>query len=198
MGNWTSFFESLGSGWGYVFLFLSSLGENLFPPMPGDTVVILGAFMVGRGQLRWLPAYAATTAGSILGFMILFYAGFRWGKRVVESSRFRWFSQDRLERVEAWFDRYGYWVIGANRFLSGFRGVVSLAAGTVRMHPVRVFCLALISCLIWNAVLMGVGIWVGENWLSIVKHYQRVVFALIAGLLILAWVRFTMKRKKKA
>ena len=128
--------------------------------------------------------------------MILFYVGFRWGARFFESDRFTWFSRERLDRVEAWFDRYGYWVIGANRFLSGFRGVVSLAAGTVRMNPTRVFSLALTSCMIWNAILMGAGVWIGEHWLTIVKQYQTVVFVLIAGLLAFVWIHFFLKKKK--
>ena len=33
----------------YVFLFFSSVIENLFPPVPGDTITIFGAFMVGTG-----------------------------------------------------------------------------------------------------------------------------------------------------
>lgn len=174
------FFRSLGGWWGYVFLFLSSLGENLFPPLPGDTFVVLGAFLVGRGELRFLPTYLATTAGSILGFMVLYFVGLRWGRGFFRKKGGWFFSQEHLDRVEMWFARYGYLVLGVNRFLSGFRGLVSLGAGIVKMDVKIVFGLGLLSCLIWNGLLMGVGIWVGENWAVIVRQYQGVVFVLIA------------------
>jgi len=190
------FFRSL-EGWeGYVFLFLSSLGENLFPPMPGDTFVVLGAFLVGRGQLAFLPAYIMATAGSISGFMILYFVGLRWGREIFRKKSGRFFSEEQLERVELWFARYGYLVIGINRFMSGFRAIVSIGAGIARMDSKKVFGLCLLSCLIWNGLLMGLGVWVGENWADIVNHYQLVVFILIFIFVIFICVRSVLKKRK--
>jgi len=190
------FFRSLEGWGGYVFLFLSSLGENLFPPMPGDTFVVLGAFMVGRGQLAFLPAYLMATAGSISGFMILFFIGRRWGREIFKGKRGRLFSENQLAQVELWFARYGYLVIGVNRFLSGFRALVSIGAGITRMDLKKVFGLCLLSCLIWNALLMGFGVWVGENWAVIIRHYQLTVFILIIVILLVFWIKAVLKKRK--
>ncbi|MBN2416504.1 DedA family protein [bacterium] len=198
MSGLKDFFLSLSGFWGCLFLFLSSLAENLFPPMPGDTFVVLGAFLVGRGQLAAVPAYAATTAGSLLGFMLLFFLGRKLGRTFFEGKHGRFFSEESLQRVEHWFDRYGYWVIGINRFLSGVRAVVSLAAGMAHMDWKPVFGLALVSCLIWNAALMALGIWMGENWELVLAYYQRIIMAallLITG----AWIiRTRIIRKKRS
>lgn len=187
------FFFSLNSGWGYAFLFLASLGENLFPPMPGDTFVVLGAFLVGRGQLAWWPAYGVTTAGSISGFMLIFWAGQRWGRKVVELRGGKLFSPDHLCQVDAWFARWGYGLIAVNRFLSGFRAVVSLAAGMARMNRQRVFGLALLSCLVWNAALMAMGLWVGEHWEVVMGCYQKIA----AGAVTLVILYFSIKVYRK-
>ena len=191
------FFNSLKGVWGYLFLFMSSLGENLFPPLPGDTFVILGAFLVGMGHLHFLPAYLATTCGSFAGFMILFFVGRRWGRRFLGVGRWQIFSQDRFDRVEVWFNRYGYWVIGFNRFLSGFRSVVSFAAGTAGMKSKNVMVLALLGCVVWNAILMGVGIWIGENWTEIIRSYQRVVFILICIFILFWWIKAVWRKKRE-
>lgn len=196
MDRLQDFFRSLEGWGGYVFLFLSSLGENLFPPMPGDTFVVLGAFLVGRGQLAFLPAYIMATAGSISGFMILYFVGLRWGREIFRKKRGRFFSEEQLERVELWFARYGYFVIGINRFMSGFRAIVSIGAGIARMDSKKVFGLCLLSCLIWNGLLMGLGVWVGENWADIVNHYQLVVFILIFICILFIWVRSVLKKRK--
>ena len=181
------FFFSIQGWGGYVFLFFSSLGENLFPPMPGDTFIVLGAFMVGRGQLQFLPAYVAATAGSASGFMILYAVGRKWGRRFFHGKKGKIFQSERLERIESWFDRYGYLVIGINRFLSGFRALVSFAAGMAKMDAWIVLGLGLTSILVWNALLMGMGVWVGEHWSIILRHYQIIVFVLI-GIVILVWL----------
>lgn len=196
MDRLQDFFRSLEGWGGYVFLFLSSLGENLFPPLPGDTFVVLGAFLVGRGQLSFLPAYIMATAGSISGFMILYFVGLRWGREIFRKKRGRFFSEEQLGRLELWFARYGYLIIGINRFMSGFRAIVSIGAGIAKMDSKKVFGLCLLSCLIWNGLLMGLGVWVGENWVVIVNHYQLVVFILIFILIIYIWVRSVLKKRK--
>lgn len=197
MSGLQEFFLSLNGFWGCLFLFFSSLAENLFPPMPGDTFVVLGAFLVGRGQLAVIPAYIATTAGSILGFMVLYLLGRRLGRTFFEGKHGRFFSEESLQRVERWFERYGYWVIGINRFLSGVRAVVSLAAGMVRMDWKPVFGLALVSCLIWNAALMALGIWLGEHWELILTYYQRIITAVLLLIAVVFIVRNRVFRKKR-
>ncbi len=196
MDGLQEFFRSLEGGAGYVFLFFSSLGENLFPPMPGDTFVVLGAFLVGRGHLDFVPAYLSASAGSLLGFMMLYFVGLRWGRKIFQGRTGRFFSQDRLVEVEFWFDRYGYVVIAVNRLLSGFRALVSLGAGIARMDAKRVFGLCLVSVLIWNGILMGVGVYVGENWAVIVRHYQWIVFVLIAGIILVSLIRARMRKRE--
>ena len=190
--SWEAFLQSLEGGWGYVFLFFSSLGENLFPPLPGDTVTVGGAMLVGMQQLKLVPVYLSTTAGSFLGFMILYSVGRRWGSSVM--MRLPFFNEDQLSRVEAWFSRYGIWVIGANRFLSGFRGIVSLAAGMVKMDQRLVTGLALLSCLLWNALLMVLGIWVGVHWETILRNYQRVILILMVAGGMIFWIRRRLKK----
>ena len=151
---------------------------------------------MGRGHLTFLPAYAAATAGSITGFMVLYFVGRQWGRRLFQNRKRRIFSRAHLIQVESWFDRYGYMVIGVNRFLSGFRAVVSLGAGIVKMDAKIVFGLCLLSCLVWNGILMGVGVWVGENWAVIVRHYQWIVFILILLFVIFLWVRAMLRKHK--
>jgi membrane protein DedA with SNARE-associated domain len=172
-------FRSLGGGWAYGFLFLSSLAENLFPPLPGDTFTVLGAVLVGRGQMRFIPAYLSTTAGSVLGFMVCYAAGMHWGARLFRGRTGRFFSKTNLDKVHAWFDHYGYGVLITNRFLAGFRAVVAFGAGMARMNPYRVFLFAAVSCLAWNGILMVFGMKVGEHWSIIVRHYQQIVFAVL-------------------
>jgi membrane protein DedA with SNARE-associated domain len=181
--------SSLSAPWGYAVLFASSFVENVFPPAPGDTVTVLGAFLVGRGRMAFLPAYLSTLAGSVLGFMVCYAAGRRWGRRWFNGRRTRFFSARGLDRVERWFGRFGDWVLVFNRFLSGFRAVVSFAAGIAAMDARKVFVYALLGCALWNGLLMGAGLWAGNNWAGIVRNYQRIAFGLIVAGLVVWWLR---------
>jgi membrane protein DedA with SNARE-associated domain len=195
MSGLEAFFDTLHGVWGYVFLLASAFVENIFPPLPGDTFVVLGAFLVGRGQLDFIPAYLAATAGSVSGFMLFFWIGRRWGRKLFFRRNGKIFSEARLNRIEKLMDRYGYWVIGFNRFLSGFRSVASLGAGIADMEPVKVFALSLASCCLWNGLIMGMGIWIGENWASILRHYQTAAGIVIVMLVCFFWGRKLVKKR---
>jgi membrane protein DedA with SNARE-associated domain len=189
-------FQSLSAPWGYVFLFLSCYVENVFPPIPGDTFVVLGAFLVGRGRMDFLPAYVSTLLGSILGFMTLYAVGRKWGRRWFEGRKGRFFSAEHLGRVEQWLARYGLWVLVFNRFLSGFRSVVSFAAGMARMNAWKVFFLALFSCAAWNGLLMGLGLWAGGHWAVIIRNYERVTLGAIATAVLFFWLRSVIRKRR--
>ena len=158
--------------------------------MPGDTFVVIGAILVGRGQLDFWPAYAATTAGSLLGFILLYLAGRKWGLSVLKGVLGRYFPTDYYETVSHWFCRYGLVIVAANRFMGGIRGVVSLTAGIVNLNFRKVFWLALLSCTIWNALIMASGRWVGENWVSLINRYQWSL-----GVAVVVIIGFTLLRR---
>jgi len=182
MENLIETFGNLSPVLVYCGLFLGAYIENIFPPVPGDSIVVFGAYLVGIGTLRIELAFICTTVGSVLGFMTYFYLGRFLGKKYITSGRLRIVTYDKYERVEKWFARYGYWVIAANRFLSGARSVISFTAGAVKLEQIKAFLLALLSCALWNWILLLAGYKVGENWdvvIHYLKAYNKIVFGII-------------------
>ncbi len=184
MNEFLAMLDGVSDAWVYVFLFAGAFIENLVPPVPGDTVVIAGAVMVGYyGRLNAGVTYAVTTAGSLGGFMTVFALGYSLGRPYFERRNFRWFPTEAQQRVERWFDRYGLLIILANRFFAGARAIISLFAGLGRMPPGRVALLALVSCAVWNALLIGGGVYLGRNWrlmTDIVSKYNNIVLGVVA------------------
>ena len=147
IGDWNPF-------WAYAFLLLSAFLENVIPPVPGDTVVLFSAFLVGRGVFDWAPVYAVTCAGGLGGFAVVYALGITRGRAFIEGPGRRFFSARALERVEVWLGRYGMWLIFASRFLSGVRSVIALSAGIGRLPWPRVMVMGLASMAMWNALLL--------------------------------------------
>jgi len=54
----------------YLILFASAFVENTFPPIPGDTVVVVGAYLITTGKLSFWGVWLSTTGGSVLGFLL--------------------------------------------------------------------------------------------------------------------------------
>ena len=182
--------------WAYFFLGVSAFLENLIPPVPGDVVVIFSAYLVGRGVLEWIPVYVSTCIGGTVGFSVMFALGARHGTRILQS-RLRIASAKNLERATRWLDRYGPWLVLANRFLSGIRSVIALSAGMGGMGWKPVIGLGLVSMGAWNGLLIYAGLLVGNNWeqaVALVGNYNRTVLAGIATVVALILFRLWMRR----
>ncbi len=178
----------------YIILFLSSFTENVIPPIPGDTVVLLGAYLVGTNRLNFLGVYLATTLGSVAGFVTMYAVGKYAGVAFLATSQGkRLFKEKYLEKTRIWFGKWGYGVILANRFLSGTRSVISLFAGIFHLRLSLVIILALISSMIWNALLIGGGLLLGRNW-SLLGEWITTYNKLFLILLVLVIVYFMVRR----
>ncbi len=128
--------------------------ENVFPPSPSDVLLVFGGTLIGVGTIDFLPALLSSTLGSTLGFMTAYLAGRYFERRIIEGRPHRYMPVQAIRRVERWFQRFGYGVIVANRFLAGTRAVVSFFAGMSRMNPVTTTALCALSAAAWNALLL--------------------------------------------
>ncbi|MBD3225697.1 MAG: DedA family protein [Caldithrix sp.] len=194
-------FESVNPQTAYAILFISALIENTFPPIPGDTVTVVGAYLISVGYLGFWGVYLSTTLGSVVGFFIMYLIGRKFGRTFIKSDfRKKMFNERRIKKAEIWFARYGYGVIAANRFLSGTRSVISLFAGSFHLKPLPVLLYATLSALVWNGLLIYGGYLLGVNWemiSAIVKNYNRVIIVLMVILVVILIVRRRHKKNKR-
>ncbi|MEW6749533.1 MAG: DedA family protein [Candidatus Latescibacterota bacterium] len=185
--------------WAYVLLLVSALLENLIPPIPGDTVVVFGAYLVGRGLLGIWPVYAATCCGGLVGFMGMYYVGRTRGRAFLSGRAGRLLSPQGLARAEQWLERYGAALILANRFLSGVRSVIALAAGIGAMGWRKVAVCGAVSLLAWNGLLLYAGLLLGERWEELVHFLGRYgwgVWVALALVLLLLLASRRWRRRK--
>lgn len=187
----------------YIFLFLSALVENLFPPIPGDTITALGAFLVGQGKLDFFLVYIITTLGSTAGFIMLYGLGWFLGKEFFIQKDFRFFPAKSISHGEHWFSRFGYFVVLANRFLPGIRSVISLVAGASMLRPLKVILYSLLSAAVWNYIWIQAGYSLGNNWAevrngieSLLRKYN-IAAAVILAIAVLIWAGYKIYTKKK-
>jgi membrane protein DedA with SNARE-associated domain len=148
----------------YLLLGLSAFVENIFPPIPGDTITAFGAFLVGTGRLHFFGVYFSTTLGSLLGFLSLFGVGRYLGQRFFIERDFRYLKAKDILKAEAWFEKYGYFLIAFNRFLPGVRSAISVAGGISGLRFIWVTLFALMSCGVWNLLWILMGLVLGTNW----------------------------------
>jgi len=187
----------------YFLLGLSAFVENVFPPIPGDTITAFGAFLVGTERLDFFGVYLSTVLGSLIGFMFLFWIGGLLGRRFFLERDFWFLKAQDIIKAEEWFRKYGYLLVLLNRFFPGIRSVISLAGGISGLKTHRVLLLALISCSAWNLMWIFVGYMLGSNWETVrdkmaelMAGYNLTVLILF-GLVVLFFVIRKVVRKNR-
>jgi membrane protein DedA with SNARE-associated domain len=199
-----SLINSLPNILAYLLLGLSAFLENLFPPIPGDTITAFGAFLVGTGKLSFAGVYASTTIGSLLGFLTLFWISSFLGRHFFIKRDYRFLRARDIIRAEEWFGRYGYFLIALNRFLPGIRSAISVAGGISRLKIIWVALLSLVSCGAWNLIWITLGFSLGSRWdiveskmSDMMKKYNIVMFIILA-LLLVSFVLWKRHRKRRS
>lgn len=187
----------------YFALFMSAVIENLFPPIPGDTITLFGAFLVGTGRLSYPLVYLCTTIGSVVGFMLLVLVGRLFKREFFIDKNYRFFPAERIIQAERWFGRWGYFVVLGNRFMPGIRSVISIVSGITRLNPLKVFALALFSAAVWNFIWIHAGYLLGNNWdivrdrgTELIHRYNIAAGIVIAVIIAILVLRKGLKRKK--
>lgn len=202
MENWIT---EIVSDFGYVGVFLVIILENLFPPIPSEFVLAFSGFMTTRTNLTVIGMILASTAGSVIGSMVLFKIGSILDVQRLEKVIDRWghilrLKKGDIQKADAWFDKYGVWTVFLCRMIPLLRSLISIPAGMSNMNFSLFILLTFLGTLIWNTVLVCVGSMLGESWHTILAFtdvYSKVIYiVLILGFV---WaVFFYVKAKRKS
>jgi membrane-associated protein len=170
-------------------LFFATFVEYVFPPFPGDLVVVLGAWYAVQGQLSWPLTFVSVTAGAVAGAWLDHRIGRALAPRLdLRAARRGPLSAERLARFVTSYQRWGALLLVANRFLPGVRAFIFLAAGAAGVPLRRVLVLGGISAALWNLVLLAAGGFVAHNadeLVALMDRYTRVAWVTLAALALL-------------
>ncbi|MBI3578689.1 MAG: DedA family protein [Ignavibacteriales bacterium] len=183
--------------WIYIAVAGIAYIENIFPPFPSDVVVVFAGSLIGVGTIDFTAALMLSTVGSTLGFMTMYKIGHWFGDRILEAGKIKFIPRESVLKVEGWFQKYGYWIIIVNRFLSGTRAVVSFFAGMSELSLAKTTILSFLSAMVWNFILLLAGQKLGQNWREIgfyLETYSKTVTAILIVGALLATARYIYKR----
>jgi membrane protein DedA with SNARE-associated domain len=172
---------------GYFGVFLVSLLENIFTPIPSEAIIPMAGVLVAQGRFDLTAVILASTLGSLVGAYVFYGLGYIMGSQRIRGWIVRWgkylfISEDDLDRAERWFRSYGSWAVLLCRVVPLVRSFISIPAGYVRMPLLQFTLLTLIGTAVWSTLLVYLGVLFGENYtrfLPIFKQLDVVVVALI-------------------
>ena len=154
------FVEPYFESYGYLIVFVLGLLENsafVGAIVPGDVVLLLAGFYVERSALDLAPVVVLAFFGAIIGDSIGYSIGRFWGRKVLDRWGKRFFPDERLARVDRYFQEYGMWAVTFGRLAPIIRTVNTFAAGMARMpYPAFLFAVA-VAAAIWAVAVPAAG-----------------------------------------
>jgi len=185
----------------YLVLMALSALENVFPPVPADTAVALGAFLARRGEISVVPLAILCWAANIASAAGTYALGRRhgrgffrdgWGRKLMPP--------ETLAALEEAYGRWGTAGIFLSRFLPGLRAAVPPFAGVAGLSPARALVPAAAASAIWYTFLAFAGYGLAQNWEAVkalVADTSRVlgVAALAVSVAVAAWLWRRSRRR---
>ena len=196
MENWLrQLIEVLPNGNGYLLIiFLVSLAESI--PIvgliiPGSTIVVLAGFLVLHGKCTLLLLMLVTTAGALLGDLLSFWLGYRYGTKLLKIRSFQK-HHSIVKRAEHFFVEHGGKSIFFARFIGPIRGITPFIAGLAGMASKSFSGYTLISAILWGICYPSLGYLGGSSWQhaqSLAAKFGLAIIVIFIATIIHYWIR---------
>ncbi|WP_305789469.1 DedA family protein [Symbioplanes lichenis] len=176
--------------------------ENIVPPIPSEIVLSLAGYLASEGKGNLILMWAAATAGSVVGALLLYWLG----RGVGEDRLKRWLDHiplvdaDDLEKADRWFERHEKAAVLFGRVAPVVRSVVSIPAGANHMRLGLFTLLTAIGSGVWNALFVGGGYVLGERWQNVEKYshwFDYAIWALILYMVV-SWIVKKVRKRRGA
>ena len=142
------------NSFGYIGICLLIMIENVFPPIPSELILTFGGFMTISSNMTIFGCIIASTIGSLLGAVILYYIGKILNKerliKIVNSKygKLLRIKTKDIESADKWFDEKGNKTVFFCRFVPIVRSLISIPAGMSEMPFVKFIIYTLLGSLI--------------------------------------------------
>jgi membrane protein DedA with SNARE-associated domain len=146
----------------------------------GHHVTVFGAQLGSSG-----PAYVAIASAGVLGYTLGSVVGWAiglYGGRALVERHGRWLhvNRSKLDRAEAWFERYGDATVFLGRMVPLVRSFISIPAGIAEMRFARYTLLSLLGTIPWCFGFAGAGLALGTGWERFHERWRYADYAVVA------------------
>jgi membrane protein DedA with SNARE-associated domain len=152
----------------------------------------------GTGFDAFIVMSLAGTVGYLVGALIGWGIG-RYGGRPLLEQRGRWLhlSPAKLDKAEAWFERWGNLGVLVGRVTPVVRSFVSIPAGVFEMPLGPYTVLTAVGSAIWAFLLATAGYALGSSYDSFDHGFRYLEYAVVAGIVLgAAFVLYRWKVKR--
>jgi len=188
--------------YGYPGLFFLLMLGIVGLPIPDETLLVFCGYLIYKGRLSPLPAFASGFAGGMCGITLSYILGLKFGREVIfRYGKYVRITPKHVEDVTRWFYRFGLWLLSAGYFIPGVRHYTALVAGMSGLNVRRFATYAYPGAAVWVATFLTLGYTFGDGWEHTseqVHRYSLIATGVAAAIALLVWFGRKFSYKIKA
>jgi len=170
--------------YGFVFavIFIET-GVVFFPFLPGDSLLFVSGFFANGGGFNIFILLPVVWIAAIAGDQCNFMIGHFFGRKIIESGKVKAMTPERIEKSEAFLDKWGKLAIFLGRFFPFIRTFVPFLAGMGGMHWGDFVTFNILGGLTWSTGFTLLGYFFG-GIPFVQEHFELLIIGIIGVSLI--------------
>lgn len=184
-----------------IFEFLRNYGYWAMLPLmiiEGPVATIIASMLASLGAFSWPVVLLFSVLGDIIGDVLLYGAGYRWGMGFVEGfGRYMGITKKTVLMMEKYFEKHGGKTIFAVKSTTGLCWATFAAAGIVKMDFRKFLKNSILGGIVWSGFLVAMGYFYGYLWRDL-KQYISWVGWIIFAAAALSIVFITLYKRKQS
>jgi membrane protein DedA with SNARE-associated domain len=179
--------EGFARTYGYWAILFGIMLENVGIPLPGESIVLVGGFLAGRGDLGFWGVLACTIMGAIIGNNFGYWAGVYGGwPLVLRVSRWFRIKEEKLFEIKLRFSQNAAKAVFFGRFVTLLRVFAGPLAGIVEMPYAQFMLYNVLGAVVWGSAVVSASYFAGQ-WVDLpqlihwVSQFSFVILGAIAA-----------------
>ncbi len=150
-----------------------------------------------NGHFNLALAVAASAFGSALGSALSYYLGRRMGPKLMRRiAQFFRLTPEHMDKVDAWFKRYGDKAVFFGRFIPFVRNFSGFPAGVGRVEFKKYLVYSLAGYTLYISFALSLG-YLGSSLARIIQEFEFLLWIVIPAALLFVWFRWGRKWRQK-
>lgn len=192
------FLNNLIYEYGMLAMFVLILLEYACFPVSSEIVLPLSGAVAASQGIQYLFILPASIVAGILGTSICFLIGKKGGKVVILKIEKKFpKSQKAFDRCYERFQKQGVIFVCVSRVVPLCRTYVAFVAGALNLSYGSFTIASLAGISVWNALLIGLGYTLGNNWGLVAYYYGKYkhIIIIVAVILLASFIIYKLRMR---
>lgn len=184
---------------GLIVVGISSLFEStpfLGLIIPAQTILIVAGFFSNMSQISFWHLFLFAVLGSLIGDIISFYLGKRFGVSILEKYGFRFLvKKEYIDRTKQLLDEHLGKTLFLGRISSIPRSMAPYLSGSSNVNFSRFFIWATCGALLWSYIFLSLGFVFAQSFEIVGPAIGKFIFSAVIIIFIIVSTLLYLKKK---